>query len=259
MNNLELALKAVKEASTAIMDIYLNKKIETTIKEDNSPVTQADLLADKIIAQNLSLSNYPILSEETVDNPTRLEHDYIWIVDPIDGTKDFIARTDEFTVNVALCYKQRIILGVIAVPAKSLIYYAEKGKGSYKVNLKTNTTERIFTNKSSDNLTILFSNFHVSETELNLPKIFPIIKNIKRCGSAYKSCLIAEGEGHVYIKLSEGTKEWDVAPSSIIVSEAGGFFGLPNGDELLFNKKDVYNHLGVMALNYYNTNLFTKY
>ena len=118
---LEVALNATYLAHNIILEIYKNEDFKTVIKEDNSPVTIADLKANEIICKTLldNFPNYGLLSEELKDNEERLSKEYVWIVDPIDGTKDFIAKTDEFTVNIGLIYNHEVVLGVIGVPAKN--------------------------------------------------------------------------------------------------------------------------------------------
>jgi phosphoesterase RecJ-like protein len=249
-NNIDLAITAYKQASIAIMDIYNNMPIQVTIKSDDSPVTQADLLSDKIIHDVLKQSGYLILSEETEDNPDRLKSDFIWIVDPIDGTKDFIAKTDQFAVNIALCKNHEIIFGLIGVPAQNIYYYATKGNGAYKVDLNTNTQTRIYANKKKTDLEALISNFHTSKEELDyINQRSSIITHSRKVGSALKGGIIAEGKGDIYIKFGEHTKEWDVAPFAVILKEAGGYFALPNGEIMLFNRKDVYNRAGYIVAN----------
>lgn len=252
---LKIALEATKAAQKIILDIYKSEDFKTEIKEDNSPVTQADLKANEIICNILkeNFKEYGILSEELADDKERLNKEYLWIIDPIDGTKDFIAKTDEFTVNIGLIYKHEVVLGVIGVPAKGEIYYAIKGQGSYL--LKNDKVERIFTDKKDDNLIQMHSRFHFSKSEEEYFNAHDEIIELKGAGSAYKACLIACGKTHIYLKNSKGTKEWDVAPSAIVIKEAGGFFGLPNGEEMQFNRENVYNDEGFIILNKYNKKL----
>lgn len=255
---LDVALKATRLAHKIILDIYHSNDFKTEIKEDNSPVTQADLKANEIICKTLlvNFKDYGLLSEELSDNLDRLNKEYVWVVDPIDGTKDFIAKTDEFTVNIGLIYDHEVILGVIGVPAKNEIYYAVKNEGAYL--LKDNQTIRLFTSKDDDNLIQMHSRFHFSNNEKEYFEKHEEIKELNEAGSAYKACLIASGKAHVYLKNSKGTKEWDVAPSSILVKEAGGFFGLPNGEIMKFNRENVYNDEGFIILNKYNEKLLVK-
>lgn len=251
---LSVALKATELANKVIMDLY-NKDYKTEIKEDDSPVTEADLKANEIIIKTLKeeFNDYGILSEEINDSLERLNKEFVWIIDPIDGTKDFIAKTDEFTVNIGLIYNHEVVLGVIGVPAKNEIYYASKGNGSYL--LKDNEVIRLHVSNNDDNLIQLHSRFHFSKSEEEYFNKHEIIKELKCAGSAYKACLIASGLAHVYLKASKGTKEWDVAPSCILVKEAGGEFLLPNGKEMKFNREDVYNNDGFIILNKLNKDL----
>ena len=255
---LEVCLNTIKLAHKIILEIYHNNDFKTEIKEDNSPVTQADLKANEIICKTL-LDNFPdygLLSEELSDNNERLNKEYVWIVDPIDGTKDFIAKTDEFTVNIGLIYNHEVVLGGIGVPAKNEIYYAIKGEGAYQI--KDNVINRIQVDERESNLIQMHSRFHFSKSEQEYFDSHEEIVELKEAGSAYKACLIASGKAHVYLKNSKGTKEWDVAPSAIIVQEAGGFFGLPNGEKMLFNRENVYNDEGFIILNKYNNKFFIK-
>ena len=255
---LEVALKATKLAHSIILDIYKSNDFKTEIKEDDSPVTQADLKANEIICKTL-LDNFPeygLLSEELSDSNERLSKEYVWVVDPIDGTKDFIAKTDEFTVNIGLIYNHEVVLGVIGVPAKDEIYYAVKGEGAY--SLINEKLSRLETSKADNNLIQMHSRFHFSKSEQEYFDSHSEITELKEAGSAYKACLVASGLAHIHLKNSKGTKEWDVAPSAIIVKEAGGFFGLPNGEEMKFNRENVYNDDGYIILNKYNVNLFIK-
>ena len=131
----EVALKAIKEASKVVMEIY-HDDFTINIKSDNSEVTNADISSEKIIRNHL-ITNFPeysILSEETTDSLERLNNDYCFIVDPLDGTKDFVNKTDNFAINIALSYKNEIVLGLISVPCRNLIYYAIKGQGAYKID-----------------------------------------------------------------------------------------------------------------------------
>ena len=251
---LSVALKATKLANEVIMKLY-NNEYKTEIKEDDSPVTEADLKANDIIIKTLKeeFSEYGILSEEINDSKERLNKEFVWIIDPIDGTKDFIAKTDEFTVNIGLIYDHEVVLGVIGVPAKDEIYYAVKGEGSYL--LKDNEVTRLHVSNDETNLIQLHSRFHFSKSEEEYFNKHENITELKCAGSAYKACLVASGKAHIYLKASKGTKEWDVAPSCILVKEAGGVFLIPNGKEMKFNRENVYNDEGFIILNKFNKDL----
>ena len=125
---LSVAIKAARRASKKILEYYY-KGFNVKYKADKSEVTSADLASEKIIKETLQkyFPDYGMLSEESVDDKNRLEKDFCWIVDPLDGTRDFVSKTGNFAVNIALSYKNEIVLGVIAVPSKDIIYYATKG------------------------------------------------------------------------------------------------------------------------------------
>ena len=196
---LSVALKATKLANEVIMKLY-NNEYKTEIKEDDSPVTEADLKANDIIIKTLKeeFSDYGILSEEINDSKERLNKEFVWIIDPIDGTKDFIAKTDEFTVNIGLIYDHEVVLGVIGVPAKDEVYYAVKGEGSYL--LKDNEVTRLHVSNDETNLIQLHSRFHFSKSEEEYFNKHENITELKCAGSAYKACLVASGKAHIYLK-----------------------------------------------------------
>ena len=131
---LKTALQAIQQASKIVMDVY-HKRFDVQFKEDQSEVTIADLESDRIIRKILQekFPNDGFLSEETKDNQERLNKDFCWIIDPLDGTKDFVNHTNEFSINIALSYKHEIILGVIAIPYLDKIYYATYNQGAYKI------------------------------------------------------------------------------------------------------------------------------
>ena len=246
---LEAAIKAGLLAKDKILEIY-QSPFDVEIKSDNSPVTLADKTADKMIREYLSnlFPNYAFLTEESEDNLSRLENDYVWIVDPVDGTKDFVAKDDEFTTNIALSYQHEIVVGVVIIPAKNQIYYASKDHGSFSII--NGITKSIHVNDKKENLTCLTSIFHsTSKEEELISKNKPLIKYVKKVGSSLKACLIASGEAEIFYRLSEGTKEWDTAAIQIIVEEAGGIFIKPDGQRMKYNRQDVYNHDGYIIAN----------
>jgi len=243
------AIEVGKRASVKIMEFYRNG-FDIEIKEDDSPVTQADKMADELIFEYLKkeFPAHAFLTEESEDNLSRLENDFVWIIDPIDGTKNFIARDDEFTVNIALSYKHEIVVGVVAVPAKDEIYFASKGQGAFHV--VNDKATQIHVNDKLENLTVLTSVFHSNDKERALiEKHKDKITKVEKYGSSLKPCRIAAGLAEISYRQSSGTKEWDTAASDIIVTEAGGIFIEPNGKKLTYNRKDVYNRNGYIICN----------
>ncbi len=247
---LQVALEAGILAKKAIMDIYRQHDFKIEIKSDDSPVTIADKKADKIIKRYLSkhFPNHAFLTEESEDNLSRLKNDYVWIIDPVDGTKDFIAKDDEFTTNIALAYKHEIVVGVVVAPALDDIYYASKGNGSFY--LKNEISYRLHVNDKLSGLTCLTSVFHLNDKEKALiEKHKDKISSVYKKGSALKACLIAKGEAEISYRVSPNTKEWDTAASNLVVEEAGGIFVEPSGERLKYNRKDVYNRNGYIIAN----------
>lgn len=246
---LETAILAGLKAKVKIMEIY-NRGFDVEIKEDNSPVTLADKTADKIIREELhkAFPSYAFLTEESEDDSTRLNNDYVWIVDPVDGTKDFVARDGGFTTNIALAYKHEVVVGVVIVPVTGEIYYASKGNGAYYRN--GDHEERIHVNDKTENLTCLCSVFHFTEAEQELiKKHSDKITRVEKYGSSLKPCRIAHGKAELTYRLSAGTKEWDTAACQAIVEEAGGLFIEPDGSPIKYNRKDVYNRKGYIVTN----------
>lgn len=249
-NELNRAIEAGLLAKKVIMEIY-NSGFDVEIKADNSPVTLADKTADKLIKKYLKdcFPAYAFLTEESEDDLSRRKNDYVWIVDPVDGTKDFVAKDNEFTTNIALSYKGEIVVGVVVVPALDIYYYALKGHGAYKVD-KQGVKTCIHVNNKLSNLTVLTSRFHKSQNEIEMiNKHSDLIKHIEGFGSALKACRIAEGLAEISYRLSDGTKEWDTAAMQLVVEEAGGVFVKPNGDRIHYNREDVYNREGYIIAN----------
>ena len=246
---LEAAIEAGLRARYKIMEIY-NHDFDVEIKEDNSPVTLADKTADLIIRDTLhkAFPEYAFLTEEAEDDPTRLDNDFVWIVDPVDGTKDFVARDGGFTTNIALAYKHELVVGVVVVPVTGEIYFASKGNGAYhRVDGKD---KLIHVNDKLEDLTCLCSVFHTNEKELELiEKHSDKIKHVMKFGSSLKPCRIAEGLAEITYRMSAGTKEWDTGACQIIVEEAGGLFIEPDGGRITYNRKDVYNRKGYIVVN----------
>ena len=224
---------------------YYKDDIEVTHKNDSSPLTQADLASNKIIKtalHNLD-ATIPILSEESlVDWSTRKSWNKYWLVDPLDGTKEFIKNNGEFTVNIALIEKNIPILGVIFAPDKSLIYFAQKGNGSFKLHtnaeLKSlDEATQISVFKQSDPVRIIGSRSHSNNSFTTwVNEKFPNAQIIQ-AGSSLKFCLIADGNADIYPRFGP-TSEWDIAAGHIILNEAGGKMLTLNNKEIKYNQKE---------------------
>ena len=210
-----------------VINTYYKLKTEVSFKEDRSPLTEADLASNKFIINSLSEidKDIPILSEESlVDWNVRKNWTRYWLVDPLDGTKEFINQNGEFTVNIALIEKNEPIMGVIYAPALSTLYYASKNKGTYKlfcdqkINSLSDST-RIITNhkKSSDHFKVFKSRSHSNEEFENWVKDFVDDYELIEKGSSIKFCILAEGKAELYPRFGS-TSEWDIAACHIILT-----------------------------------------
>lgn len=221
--NINEIIAIAQKAGDAIMEIYA-KEFSIEFKEDKSPLTEADTKANEIIVDGLNALaiKLPILSEEGKEIPyeTRKKWDYFWMVDPLDGTKEFIKKNGEFTVNIALIHEEIPVLGVVYAPALKEMYWAKQGDGAFKNRISL----PIKINSNPDNIVIIVaSKSHLSpETQAyidDVAKKTEVIECIS-VGSSLKLCMIAEGNADIYPRLSP-TMEWDTAAADAIVREAG--------------------------------------
>ena len=244
---LDIAIKAAQEASNVILDIY-QKDYNISTKTDNSPVTDADLESNKIINKILSNTKYSILSEEDVDDQSRLSKDMIWIVDPLDGTSDFIDKTGEFTIMIALIQNKKPILGVIAWPTEKTLFVAQKNCGAFRYS--DNKWDKISVTKINElsKCRTVGSRHHLLEKEKEFIKKIGI-KDFTSIGSSLKVGKISSGQAEAYITTTNKMKEWDTAASYCIISEAGGKMTDMLGNELTYNNKNVYHENGILVTN----------
>lgn len=260
---LKLAIKASFAAGKEILEVYNKETTEVEIKGDNSPLTQADKRAHGMIANHLIGSGYHILSEEGKSIPfqERKNWDTFWMVDPLDGTKEFIKRNGEFTVNIALIRNNKPVLGVVYVPVTDTLYFAAQDFGSYKLeNGMTVLRNEAFINDEFDEMvlhasklngvihaekyTVVASRSHMSsETEEFINECREQHGEVALIskGSSLKMCLIAEGMAHVYPRLAP-TMEWDTAAGQAVVVYSGkSVTNFKTGKEMEYNKESLLN------------------
>ena len=236
-------------AGEAIMEIY-ETDFGVVQKEDSSPLTQADMRANKIIVEGLKkeFPHYAILSEEEKDSADRLENDWCFIVDPLDGTKQFIKKDGQFTVNIALSYQGKVVVGVVYAPALNELYYAAKGLGSFLDTANSLEIPLQVSHKLNE-LTIVMSELHRSEKEEELLEAQSTkISQVISCGSSLKGCMVAAGKADVYYRYGL-TCEWDVAAMQCVVEQAGGLFMQLDATPMTYNRKNVLNEKGFLAVN----------
>ena len=243
--NLLEILNISVDAGEVILNYY-NENVDVIYKDDESPLTKADLASHKIITDSIKkiTPDIPILSEEEfVDWKIRKKWKKYWLIDPLDGTKEFIKKNDEFTVNIALIENNRPILGVIYTPALNELFYSIKNFGSYKIltKKKLNTlkeAKRISINKKKSNkIKIVGSRSHSNPIlDKWVNKNFNEFDILQK-GSSLKFCLIAEGSADIYPRFGP-TSEWDIAAGHIILEEAGGKLKSIDNKEILYNEKE---------------------
>jgi 3'(2'), 5'-bisphosphate nucleotidase len=243
---LKTVKQLTKEAGDVILDIYA-KDFSVDYKEDKSPITLADQKSNDLIVHTLK-SRYPecaILAEESRDNLDRLKNDWCFIVDPLDGTKEFVKRNGEFTVNVALAHRGKPVLGVIGIPVSGEFYYAVKGEGAFYE--KDGHTQKINVSSRVEDIRMVVSRSHKSDKLASLIERKGI-QNILTVGSAIKGCMIAKGEAEVYYRFGY-TMEWDTAAMQCIVEQAGGIFRQMDGSEMTYNRVNSLNEKGFYVIN----------
>ena len=242
-----LAINSVIDAGKTVMKIY-NQPFETKIKSDNSPITEADIASNKIIQKIISTSDYPILSEETKDNKKRLEKETVWIIDPLDGTSDFVNKTGEFTIMIGLVRKQVPILGIIYCPPQNTLYVAQQNQGSYQLAGEKWSKISVSTISDLTKSRTVYSRHHSEESERLFFKYIKTKKLTKR-GSSLKAIDVASGTSELYFTSTNKIKQWDTCASYCLVKEAGGNITDVYGNDLNYNIDDVNHQNGIIVSN----------
>jgi len=244
---LEYVKEITKDAGQIILEIY-KKDFSVDYKDDKTPITEADRKSNDYIVECLK-NKYPecaILAEESKNDPERLKNDWCFIVDPLDGTKEFVKKNGEFTVNIALAYKGKPVLGVIGIPVTGELYYAAKGKGAFYE--KDGHIGKIHVSSRTNDIRMVISRSHTSERLMQVIEKNGI-KNLRSVGSAIKGCLVAKGDAEVYYRFGH-TMEWDTAAMQCIVEEAGGIFRQMDDSEMTYNRENPLNEKGFYAINH---------
>ncbi len=261
-----VAFKASIAAGEAIMKVYESDDFDIQNKSDNSPLTKADMAAHHIIKQHLETTPFPILSEEDADIPfsEREKWDTFWLVDPLDGTKEFINKNGDFTVNIALIQKGIPIMGFVYLPVEEVLYWGEKEQGSFRFAF-TEKQKLIITTRAFEDLafmvyiiahswvlpyaetetyTVVGSRSHKNEETQKYieqrKKQYPDLNMVDR-GSSLKICMVAEGKADEYPRLAP-TMEWDTAAGQAVAMYAGCHFTKTDlTTPVIYNKKDLTN------------------
>lgn len=236
-------LSLAVNAGEAILSVYNDTDIASSLqyKDDHSPLTIADTLSHNTIVAGLKSLHpkIPVLSEEGVDIPyeSRKNWEYYWCVDPLDGTKEFINRNGEFTVNIALINNGLPVLGVIYIPCKQTLYYGSE-EGSFKQYLNSEAVP-IKADAGAEEWISVGSRSHADGSEEAFLEAFPVKQQLT-AGSSLKFCLIAEGKAHIYFRNGP-TMEWDTAAGQAIAVNAGALMQTPQGLPFVYNKPSLLN------------------
>ena len=253
---LKVAINASVEAGESVMEIYESDKFEITKKSDQSPLTKADITANLIINQHLKKTKINILSEENkeIDYQIRKNWKNMWIVDPIDGTKEFINKNGEFTINIALICNGIPKIGVIYAPVKKVIYFGISGLGSFKsseifivddIQNYIKGSEKLPIDSQKSGYSVVVSKSHLSEstrTYIDNIKLNTDDVNLISVGSSLKICMVAEGLADEYPRFGP-TMEWDTAAGQVIAESAGfNFIDLKSKKTMTYNKINLLNN-----------------
>ena len=257
---LRIAINAAIKAGALIIKVYNSDDFQVNLKSDATPLTLADRLANDEIVKSLMKTRIPVLSEEgrNLLYEERKGWEYFWLVDPLDGTKEFIKRNGEFTVNIALVYQGYPILGVIVVPVLNQLYFSLSGMGAFRVNNISapldddqksvdhivGIAEKLPLATKKSAYTVVASRSHLSEdTQAFINKLIKEkgdIEVIAR-GSSLKICMVAEGNADIYPRFGN-TTEWDTAAGQAIAEEAGcKVLSLEDNNRVTYNKENIEN------------------
>lgn len=240
-------LEIAEIASGSILMHYAEEE-KATRKEDGSPVTPADLEANRLIVEGLNRSfpGIPVLAEESPDNSARKASRWLFLVDPLDGTKEYLARNGEFSVNIALLEEGQPVVGVVRMPVSGRVFHAVQGQGAWMSD-PTGLLQPMQVSERTEGLILALSRSHAT-TELERIASHPKISRTVRAGSALKGCMVACGEADAYYRFGR-TMEWDTAAMQCIVEEAGGVMRQMDGTPMVYNKPVPDNPKGFFILN----------
>jgi len=243
-----LAAAAALSAGEQVARIYSGHFLHT-LKNGREPLTEADTLSDKIIRNTLSAAGYAMLSEESPDTAERLGREKVWIIDPLDGTKDFINRTGEFSVMIALVEAGIPILGVVFCPVDDVLYIAEAGKGAYVRRAGVWQAIQASTVAELAKARAVVSRNHLTSQEELLIKKLNLFSFIQKGSSGLKIAEVASGQADLYFTFSDKIKQWDTAAAYCIIKETGGEMTDMRGQRLEYNTPDVYHKDGILVTN----------
>ncbi|MBY6104676.1 3'(2'),5'-bisphosphate nucleotidase CysQ [Marinobacter nauticus] len=244
-------IKIADEASEKVLHIY-QSDFKVNYKEDHSPITAADIASHDIIVKGLRQisRDIPILSEEGAEIPweERKKWRRFWLIDPIDGTKDFTQRTGAFTVNIAMIEDGEPVMGVVTAPALKEAFWGIKGEGAHMRD-RTGRVRRIRVAEPKDTLRVVASKNHLNDETRAFIETLGAHETVQ-AGSSLKFCRIAEGHADIYPRMGP-TSEWDTAAAHAVLVAAGGMVQTPEGQPLVYGKENILNPNFIAAGNWY--------
>jgi 3'(2'), 5'-bisphosphate nucleotidase len=234
-------------AGALIMRFYRSGEHETTVKADKSPVTDADIAAHRLIVDKLRewTPDIPVVSEESAHRPDVADAPLFWLVDPLDGTKSFIRRTDEFTVNIALIEDKKPVFGVVYIPAQEVLYYGSEAYGAFRQTSKDAPRQIHARVQPEEGAAVVVSMSHLTrETEAFLETL--TVASRVSASSSLKFCCVAEGRADIYPRFGP-TCEWDTAAGHAIVAAAGGRVETVDGQPFTYAKREDFLNPGFVV------------
>ena len=248
---LEVARAAARAAGKLVLDLYGDDDLPVRLKPDQSPITAADEASNTLIVDRLRAA-FPadaILSEESPDDPARFDHRRVWIVDPLDGTRDFIAKTGEFCVLIGLTIDGLPVLGVAYQPICDALYYARRGGGAFLES--GGTVQRLTASKRSGpgEVRVGISRLNPDEGLGKCLAAAGLAPRAVQMGASVKHLALARGDLDAVLNLSPGEQEWDTCATEVILVEAGCTATDGDGNPFRYNQKDLYRHRGSVASN----------
>ena len=252
-SELRCAQEACEQAGEIILRYYQpDADPRTTYKDDDSPLTRADLEAEAAILAHLRrcFPDDALLSEETIDDGLRLQQRRVWIVDPMDGTRDFVHRTGDFAVQIGLAVEGRPVLGCVYKPVGDLLYFAVAGQGALIRHGQADPRPlRCSTRGELQRFRIGVTRFAVNESLRRFMEACRLDRNIVQIGACIKMMAVAAGELEISLCLNPHEKEWDTCAAEVILVEAGATITDVDGQPFEYNKEDVHHHRGILISN----------
>jgi len=251
------AIDLAREAGKKILQVYYGREYGVEFKAGDEPVTLADRAANSLIVRGIERT-FPrdaILAEESADDGHRFSASRVWLVDPVDGTQDFINRDDEFSVMIGLLIDGKPILGVVYQPTNDLLYYASEEEGAFMDYHGRVTPLRVSDVAQVPQMRIVSSRTHLSPEVVAIQQALGISRHLRHGSAGLKVGLVCQQEADVYINTGNMSKEWDVCAPEAILHEAGGVMTDLEGSPVRYNQEDVRQRHGILASNGKNHDL----